>query len=97
VIEAVATVTDIDSRISRNDGICGGRPRIAGTGVSVRRIAIWYNMGNSPEEIARQISHLSLAQVQAALAFYFANKPEIDQDIEDEEREAEALAAMHRR
>jgi uncharacterized protein (DUF433 family) len=96
-MKAMATVTDIDSPVSRTPGLRGGRPCIAGTGVSVRRIAIWYNMGNSPEEIARQISHLSLTQVQAALTWYFANKAEIDRDIEDEEREATALEALHRR
>ena len=96
----MATTSDaigIENAISRTPGICGGRPCIAGTGVSVRRIAIWYNMGTSPEEIARQISHLSLSQVQAGLTWYFANKAEIDQDIEDEEREARILEALHRR
>ena len=55
----MATVTDIGTLIEQSPGICGGRPRIAGTGVSVRRIAIWYNLGNAPEEIATQIPHLS--------------------------------------
>jgi uncharacterized protein (DUF433 family) len=96
-MEAMATVTDIGSAISRTPGICGGRPCIAGTRVSVLRIAIMHHMGTSPEEIARRISHLSLAQVQSALTWYFANKLEIDQDIADEKREATALEAMHRR
>jgi uncharacterized protein (DUF433 family) len=54
-------------------------------------------MGSSPEEIARQISHLSLTQVQSAITWYFANKAEIDQDIEDEDHYAADLEAMHRR
>jgi len=92
----MATVTEAGTLISRRPDIRGGRPCIAGTGVSVRRIAVWHNMGSSPEEIARQISHLSLTQVRAALTWYFANKAEIDRDIEDEEREATDLEAMHR-
>jgi len=69
ILEVVATVTEIGSLISRRPDIRGGRPCIAGTGVSVRRIAQWHNMGLIPEEIARKFGHLSLAQVHAALAF----------------------------
>jgi uncharacterized protein (DUF433 family) len=52
--------------------------------VSVRAIAIDSNSGLSPEEIAAGRPGLSLAQVHAALAYYHANKPEIDADIEAE-------------
>ena len=93
----MATVTETGTLITRVPGVCGGRPCIAGTRMPVRSIAIWHNTGNSPEEIARQFSHLSLSQIQSALTFYFANKAEIDQDIEDEDREATRLAALHRR
>jgi hypothetical protein len=39
------------------------------------------------EEIAADRSPLSIAQIYAALAFYHANKQEIDADIEAEERD----------
>jgi len=87
----MTTVTDIGSLISRRPEIRGGRPCIAGTGVSVRRIAVWHNMGLIPEEIAQNFGHLSLAQVHAALACYYANQEEIDADLAAEDREAEAL------
>lgn len=90
-------VTEIGSVISRRPEIRGGRPCIAGTGVSVRRIAQWHNMGLIPEEIVGKLRHLSLAQVHAALAYYFANKAEIDADLEAEDREAEALEQQDRR
>ena len=83
--------------ISRGPEIRGGRPCIAGTGISVRRIAQWHNMGLIPEEIARKFGHLSLAHVQAALAYYLANHAEIDADLESEARETEALEEQHRR
>jgi len=54
-------------------------------------------MGLIPEEIVRNFGHLSLAQVHAALAYYYANKVEIDADLEAEDREAEALEQQHRR
>jgi hypothetical protein len=42
-------------------------------------------MGMSPEEITFEYPHLALAQVHAALAYYHANRNEIEQDIADEE------------
>jgi uncharacterized protein (DUF433 family) len=84
-------VTEIGSLISRRPDIRGGRPCIAGTGVSVRRIAQWHNMSLIPEEIARQFGHLSLAQVHAGLAYYHANQVEIDAGLEAEARDARGL------
>ena len=51
---------------------------VAGTSVSVQRIAGWYKLGLSPEEIAENFGHLSLAQVHAALAYYHSNREEIE-------------------
>ena len=96
-MRSMATVTEIGSPISRRPDIRGGRPCIAGTGVSVRRIAEWHNMGLIPEEIVRKFGHLSLAQVHAALAYYHANQAEIDADLEAEAQDSEALEQQHRR
>ena len=76
----MATV-DIGTLITRSGDIRGGRPRIAGTGVTVQRIVGWYKLGLTPEEIADQIGHLSLAQVHAALTYYHANRDEIEAAI----------------
>lgn len=87
----MATMTDIGTMIVQTPEIRGGRPRIAGTGITVQRIAGWYTMGLNPEEIARKYQHLSLAQIHAALAYYHANRAAIDADIADEEAEIEQL------
>lgn len=84
-------LTDIGTLIIRTPQVRGGRPRIAGTGVTVRRIVGWYKLGLSPEEIANRVGHLSLSQVYAALAYYHANQEEIEADIAAEETEAERL------
>ena len=86
---------EIGSMITRSPGICGGRPRIAGTGMSVRRVVIWYKLGLMPEEIADRIGHLSLAQVHAALAYYHANREEIETALAVEEAEADQLEQEH--
>lgn len=91
----MATVTDIGTLIVRSPEIRGGRPRIAETGVTVRRIVGWYKLGLTPEEIADRIGHLSLAQVHAALAYYHANREEIETDITAEEIEADRLEREH--
>ncbi|MBI4670602.1 MAG: DUF433 domain-containing protein [Chloroflexi bacterium] len=83
--------TDIGTLITRKANIRGGRPIIAGTGVTVRRIVGWYKLGDTPEEIVEHFGHLTLAQVFAALAYYHANRDEIENDIAEEEREVERL------
>ncbi len=48
---ATATI-DIGTMIVRSPDIRGGRPRIAGTGVTVQRIAELFKSGMNPDEIA---------------------------------------------
>ena len=91
----MAPICDIGTLIVRTPDICEGRPRISGTGISVRRIVGWYKLGLSPEEIAHKIPHLTLAQVYAALAYYHANRDEIEADIAAEELEVERLEREH--
>jgi uncharacterized protein (DUF433 family) len=88
----MAAEVEIGTLISRTPGLRGGRPCIAGTGVSVQRIATWHNSGLIPEEIVHKIGHINLAQVHAALAYYYVNKSEIDEYIDAEAREEEQLS-----
>ncbi len=92
----MSTLTDIGTLIEQTPDVCGGRPRIAGTGVSVRTIAGWYKMGMTPEEIATEIPHLTLAQVHAALTYYHANREPMDAEMAAERAEAERLEREHR-
>ncbi len=77
---------EIATLIDRESHVRGGSPKVAGTGFTVRRIVGWHKMGMSPEKIALEYPHLSLAQVHAALAYYHANRDEIESDIAAEER-----------
>lgn len=97
VAPAMSTVCDIGQLISIDPQFRGGRPCIAGTGVSVRRIVGWYQMGESAEEIANQYPHLSLAQVYAALAYYHANYEQLEKEFRAEEQEEERLLAEDRK
>jgi uncharacterized protein (DUF433 family) len=88
---------DIGSLIILTPGVRGGRARISGTGVTVRRIVEWYKLGYSPEEIADELGHVTLAQVFAALTYYHANQEEIEADLSEEKDAAERLEAGQRR
>jgi uncharacterized protein (DUF433 family) len=82
---------DISSLIVSSPDIRHGRPCIAGTGLTVHRIALWYKLGYSPEEIARRYGHINEAQVYAALAHYHANRNQIETEIAADEEEADRL------
>ncbi|NDJ19105.1 DUF433 domain-containing protein [Myxacorys almedinensis] len=88
-------LSNIGILIDSDPRVHGGQPLIAGTGVTVRRIAIWHQQGFTPSEIAEQIGHLTLAQVYAALTYYHANQAEIDADIAVEVAEYDRLDALH--
>jgi len=90
----VATI-DIASLIICSPELRGGRPRLAGTGVTVHRVAGWYKLGMTPEEIAHRLGHLTLAQVYAALAYFHANREQIETELQRDDVEADQLEAMH--
>jgi uncharacterized protein (DUF433 family) len=50
--------------------------------------------GWSPEEIHFQHPHLSLAQIHAALGYYYDHKDEFDAQVERSLREVDRLAAQ---
>ncbi len=68
----------LDSMLVRTPDVCGGKLRIDGTRITVHRVATLYKQGQSGEDIAQTYPHLSLGQVYAALAYYHANREEID-------------------
>ena len=81
----------IDSLIACAPGVRDGRPHIAGTGITVHRIVRWYKQGLTAEQIADEYSHLTLAQVYAALSCYHANQTEMEQELAAEDAETERL------
>lgn len=73
-------------------GTCGGKPRVAGTRIRVQDIVIWHErQGRSPEQIVASYPHLSLADVYAALAYYFDHCDEIKRQMKEGEEFVERL------
>lgn len=89
----MATVTDIATLIVRSPETCGDRPRIAGTRVSVQQIATLHKEGLGPTDILNEYGFLNLAQIYAALAYYYANQAEIEAYLADEAAEYDRLVA----
>ena len=90
----VMAIADIGALIVSTPEVRSGRPRIAGTGVTVARVVNWYKLGLSPEEIADEIGHLTLAQVYGALAYYHSNRNQIETDILDDDSEGARLEKL---
>ena len=69
---------------------------ITGTKMKVRQVAIEKNIwGLTPEEIQEGHEHLSLAQIYAALSYYYDHKAEIDIEIEQAKQKADDLRAQN--
>ncbi|MBK8023272.1 MAG: DUF433 domain-containing protein [Chloroflexi bacterium] len=80
-----ATVLSIDLIVS-DPRIRGGRPILAGTSLRVQDVAAHHKYRKyTPEELAVQLQ-ISLAQVHAALAYYYAHQDEIGAQIEEDDR-----------
>jgi uncharacterized protein (DUF433 family) len=93
----MSSAVDIGTLIVRTPGTMGGRPRIGGSRITVGTIALLVGHGVSPEEIVTSYyHHLSLAQVYAALAYYHANREEVDADLAEADQEYLRLAEQQR-
>ena len=69
----------------------GGKPRIAGTRITVADVVLMHRrLDRALEEIAGTFD-LPLAAVYAAMAYYYDHKNEIDQSLNEEEALAEAF------
>ena len=68
---------------------CGGSPVIKGTKFPVRSIVNYVlRQGISPEEMVREFSHLTLAQVYDALSYYYDHKEAIDREMQENSEES---------
>jgi uncharacterized protein (DUF433 family) len=78
--------------IVQDEGICGGQPRIAGTRLKVQQIALEYErLGWTPDQICEAHPGVTLAQVHAAMSYYYDHKEEIDQAIREDKEFAKRL------
>ena len=87
------TTLTLDRHIVATPGTLGGKPRIVGRRIAVEHIAVLHvRTGRAIDDICTDFD-LSLAEVHAALAYYFDNQADIDRSIADGEVSVAALKA----
>jgi uncharacterized protein (DUF433 family) len=75
----------LDRFITRTPGVLGGKPHLAGHRIRVVDVAIWHEkLGLSADAIASKYD-LSLAEVHAALAYYFDHRVELEAELQADE------------
>jgi len=84
---------DFMSRITTDDRICGGEPIIRGTRITVRDIVEYIGIYPSKEEILKALPHLTLEEIDAALAYYDQHHEEIEA-YRQAEKESENWTAL---
>lgn len=84
--------TELGDLIVKTPGTCGGRPRIAGTRIKVEHVYNWVErQGMTPNDVVIAYPHLTKWQVHAALAYYWLHEQEIQEDIEEGNRQVAEL------
>ncbi|HET7293835.1 MAG TPA: DUF433 domain-containing protein [Vicinamibacteria bacterium] len=78
----------IYAHIVKEPGYCGGKASIDNTRVRVNNVVWLHKEGLTPEQILQRYTHLSLAQVHAALAYYYDHVEEIEAELTAEEQAA---------
>ena len=68
-----------------------GAIRVGESRVTLDVVLQYWRMGMKPEDIARGLETLTLADVHGALAYYFRHQNEIDDYLRRREEEAEQL------
>ena len=85
------TTETLNQHIEITPSISSGKPRIAGHRITVENIVIWHErLGKSADEIASDYD-ITLADVYAALAYYFDHRNEIDRSLEESRAFVNAL------
>ena len=78
------------------EGAGGPKPRIKGSRIRVQDVAIWYEkLGMSADEIIHEYPQLTLADVHAALAYYWDHRDEIERRMAQEDAFVEQMRKLY--
>ena len=81
--------------IVQDSEICGGQPRIDGTRIKVQHIALEYErLGWSADQICDAHPGLTLAQVHAAISYYYDHREKIEELLRKGEEFADSLQKL---
>ena len=105
MLEAMATAPKIVyTHIVKEPGYCGGQAAIDSTRVRVNNVVFFHEEGKTPEQILVEYPDLTLAQIHAALAYYYDHQQEIEAELAEDQgwqedhdrRRAEHIARQRR-
>jgi uncharacterized protein (DUF433 family) len=72
-------------RIVLTPDTCGGQPRVAGTRIRVQDIYCWHEVeGKSADEIVNSFPQISMADVYAALSYFWSHRDELLAKLQQE-------------
>ena len=83
-------VTLAIEHIVSDPGKRGGKPYIAGKGITVQHIAALHNLGWTVQDLTAEFA-LTAGQVYAALSYYADHQEEIDQAIRNAEDKVQGI------
>src|SRR6266849_778460 len=87
--------TKIEHIVSKPN-VCGGKPCIAGTRIRVQDVYVWHELqGLSADEIVSRFQHLTMADVYAALSYYWDHRDEIQRQMQEETDFVEQMKHKH--
>jgi len=75
--------------IVKEAGYCGGKAAIDNTRVRVNNVAWLAKQGLTPQQVLEHYPDLTLAQVHAALAYYYDHTDEIEAELAAEDQAGE--------
>jgi len=83
-------------RIVSKPTVCGGKPCVAGTRIRVQDIYVWHELQQlSADEIVSRFPQLTMADVYAALSYYWDNRDEIRREMQEETDFVEQMKRQH--
>jgi uncharacterized protein (DUF433 family) len=80
---ATATKT-VYSHVTKDPEVCGGKACIDGTRIRVVDVVSLKRQGYAPEKMLEAYPSLNLAQVYAALSYYYEHTDEIEMTFEED-------------
>jgi uncharacterized protein (DUF433 family) len=70
--------------VTKDPEVCGGKACIDGTRIRVMDIVSLQRRGQSPAEMREAYPSLNLAQIHAALSYYYEHSDEIEASFEED-------------
>jgi len=90
----MATQTvELSSLLVSKSGYRQGRPCLRGTGITVHNVAGYYRAGHTTEEFCASNPTLDPSLFFAAVAYYLANREQVDAEIDADIEFEKQLAA----